>query len=296
MCEVIIISSKILSECIIATFPSLTVLTTDSFFEMDQLQIVNTTKGKPSAIFEDYQYRQHRINKEEVVTWLCIKEKTEKCRGTLKTKNSQVISASEHKCKPNLVQLEVKIHKENAKKRARESDQAISKIYREEMGALFDRGYDFVCDVPLLSSIKSNLYRHRQEANGVSSEPKYAAEIEIPERFLLMNDGSSFLLADDGHEDRILIFSSSIGKEIMSNHKSFFMDGTFKCCSKQFTQLYTIHADIGSNTEERNIIPVAYALLKNKTRSTYERLFSIMKNTTNWNPTSITIDFEQAVI
>lgn len=262
---------------------------------MDKLQIIETTKGKPSAILNGYQYRQHRVNKQGTISWLCIKEKSENCRGTLKTKNGELLSVSEHLCKPNLAEVDIKKQQLNCKKRARETDCNISTIYKEEMGQLFDRGFDFVAEVPLFTTMKTTLYRNRRKEQGHSSEPSSAGEIVFSDQSLLMKDGSSFLFHDDADGDRLIVFASLVGREILSSHKVFFMDGTFKCCSKQFTQLYTIHADIGSNTEETNIIPVAFALLKNKTRQTYERLFRLLKGD-NWNPSSVTIDFEQAVI
>lgn len=83
----------------------------------------------------------------------------------------------------------------------------------------------------------------------------------------------------------------------MSTSKTFVFDGTFKSCSKQFQQIYTIHLDIGSTPTETNAIPVIFALLPNKTQITYNRLLTLRKkHIPNFNPDIITMNFEAAAI
>ena len=54
------------------------------------------------------------------------------------------------------------------------------------------------------------------------------------------------------------------------------MDSTFKCSSKQFSQIYSIHADFGSTDEETDVNPVVFALFPNKKKETYIRLFRLI--------------------
>ena len=115
-----------------------------------------------------------------------------------------------------------------------------------------------------------------------------------------MSDKTKFLFINEStpSEGRILVFASNKAREILANSKdTVFMDGTFKSCSKQFNQIYTIHIDIGSTPEETNKIPLLFALLSNKTKETYNILFSSVKNKLpNWKPSLVKLDFEQAVI
>lgn len=264
---------------------------------MADFEITETTKGKPSVTLNGYQYRKHRTNKNDTVSWLCIKERTEKCRGRLKTKEREVLSVSEHICKANVAEIEVNKHFASMKKRLREEQDTVKNIYKEEIIPLFNRGYEFVTEIPLFSAIEPNLHRIRRRHQGTSIEPIQASEVQLPQAILQLQDGGSFLLTDKSAEsERIFVFASTVGKDVLKSFADFFIDGTFKSCSKQFTQLYTIHADIGSTNNETNIIPVAYALLKNKSRATYENLFNILKNVANWNPKNISMDFEQAAI
>ena len=54
----------------------------------------------------------------------------------------------------------------NARKREREMDSAISKMYVEEIGQLFNRGHDFVIAMPSHTSTKQLLDRVRRKSKG----------------------------------------------------------------------------------------------------------------------------------
>ena len=61
--------------------------------------------------------------------------------------------------------------------------------------------------------------------------------------------------------------------------------------------MYTNHADFGSSKDETNIYPVALALLPNKIRETYVRIFRhVLETIPEWNPRNVTVDFESAAI
>lgn len=56
------------------------------------------------------------------------------------------------------------------------------------------------------------------------------------------------------------------------------MDGTLKSSIKQFTQVNTIHANVGSSRDETNVHPIiVFALLPNKTMNLYNRLFNLIR-------------------
>ena len=83
----------------------------------------------------------------------------------------------------------------------------------------------------------------------------------------------------------------------LKESKHFFIDGTYKICVKCFHQVYTIHADIGSNAEYVNVVPVLYALLPDRKEETYEIVFKIIKSRIQeWEPTRISMDFEVSAI
>ena len=164
-------------------------------------------------------------------------------------------------------------------------------IYAEEIEPLIHNGNEFVAAVPTFQSIDSTLYAIRNKSQGNQKEPLKREDIVLNENILAMNDGT-FLLADlkEPPKERMLIFSSPRGMECLASCKNFFADGTFKSCSKQFAQLYTFHADLGSSDDETNVVPVLYALLPDKKKETYIRMLrAILKEVPSWKPESVSL-------
>lgn len=108
------------------------------------------------------------------------------------------------------------------------------------------------------------------------------ADVIVPIAF-----SENFLVCDDGDEEKILIFSSKIARQIISGTRhpsgAYFGDGTFKSVPPPIYQLYTVHLDLGFNYATTNIAPVIYGLLPNKSQETYKRFFSMIKEKLNFN-------------
>lgn len=262
------------------------------------MEVLTTNKGKPAAHYKGFAYRQFRKKTDGLIVWRCQKERSSRCRGMLKSKNGEVLEETEHSCAaPDTARLEVLKSINVAKKRAREEDTSVSKIYSEELGELHNKGYNFVTEMPLPLTIKRTMYTQRSSARGTQKEPKTREEIVLDEELLQMNDGSTFILVDEGSEERMIIFCSEKGKECLRNKQDFFVDGTFKSCSQQFGQIYTIHADYGSSDTETNVYPVVFGLLPNKKKATYVRFFRhVLQEVPEWNPSHIHVDFEASAI
>lgn len=263
------------------------------------IEIIETNKGKPLAIHDGYQYRKYRENYGKIITWVCLKEKKEeKCKGRLKTKNSIVLNVTTHRCKYDMAKIEVKKQYNIAKKRVREGTCSPTLIFREEITPLFDKGLNTITEIPTYASIRTTLNRIRRKTLGNPLGFKLREnEIIVPGDVSRLSGYSEFILFDDGNEERILAFSTMKGREIASQGKICFIDGTLKSCSKQLYQIYTIHFDIGCTAEQSIVIPVIFALFLNKTKLVYDRLFSLIKKyIPNFNPDSIALDFETAAI
>jgi len=75
----------------------------------NSFEVIETTKGHPLAIHDDYQYRKYQTNNANIITWVCLNEKKdEKCKGRLRTTGNKVLSVTNHKCKYDLAKIEVK--------------------------------------------------------------------------------------------------------------------------------------------------------------------------------------------
>ena len=93
----------------------------------------------------------------------------------------------------------------------------------------------------------------------------------------------------------MLIFATNQALQLLANSEDWFCDGTFSVCPEIFFQLYTVHARVG-----QRIIPCIFALLPNKTRETYNRLFRELPHhlqpAAGNNPSTILFYFELAAI
>lgn len=80
--------------------------------------------------------------------------------------------------------------------------------------------------------------------------------------------GEDFLLHDTGFGDseRILVFSTAENLRKLGESELWFADGTFKVSPSLFYQVYTIHGSLHGT-----VVPLVFALLSNKTQSTYAR-------------------------
>lgn len=109
----------------------------------------------------------------------------------------------------------------------------------------------------------------------------------------VLSDGTPFLAYDSGPgADRILLFATPGGLQLLCQQGDWFADGTFKTAPGIFSQIYTIHVLYLEQT-----IPVAFALLPSKSRTTYNRLLQALETLRpGLAPTTLMTDFESAAI
>lgn len=86
------------------------------------MEFLTTKRGNVCALYDGYSYRKFMQNKDGVVMWRCMKEKSHKCRGKLFSKETEVIRVVEHQCVPDEAKLDVTRARCAAKKRSREED------------------------------------------------------------------------------------------------------------------------------------------------------------------------------
>ncbi|XP_072175117.1 uncharacterized protein [Diadema setosum] len=133
---------------------------------------------------------------------------------------------------------------------------------------------------------KRNLPRLPQDINDFVIENEWAETL----------DGQDFLLFDDRLENgRIVCFCAQADLRMMCRIDELYLDGTFSCAPRLFSQLYTIHGFF-----EEKQLPLCYVLLTGKTTEMYEHLFRRLKEHAAQlqlvlNPTRIVSDFEIGV-
>ncbi len=101
---------------------------------------------------------------------------------------------------------------------------------------------------------------------------------EIDEDFHLNTEytvtklGEPFLLEKDGQEPLILVFATKQFIKLLAESTVLFADGTFFTAPQHFTQLFTIHT-----LYNNQMILLSYALLPNKEKRSYLRVFQILQ-------------------
>jgi hypothetical protein len=208
--------------------------------------------------------------------------------------NSDIVHETGHNHAPDFPDNEIKKHMDSLEKQVVEDiSTPISHMYNDMNYKIKDSGLDKVKKISTFENIKKKLYRKRYKSLGIKKCTfKNAVDVVIPPKF------SYLLFADYTYNSkRILVFSCNELRSLLPQCKEFYIDGTFKSCQRNFYQLVTIHADLGSDRENIKVVPVLYALLPNKRKETYEILFKLIKSQVpDWNPTSVKVDFEKALI
>lgn len=152
--------------------------------------------------------------------------------------------------------------------------------------------------MPTKDAIRLMIQRKRNKFLAAPSQPTDLASIIIPEDYKVYEFApgkhEDFLLIDSGEGDprRILIFGRQSHISWSSQMKMIYVDGTFRSAPSLFSQVYIIMAKKGGF-----VLPILYALLPNKQEATYKRMFELIKELwPDFSPTSISTDFEQAVL
>ncbi|KAM7307232.1 uncharacterized protein ISCGN_010868 [Ixodes scapularis] len=148
--------------------------------------------------------------------------------------------------------------------------------------------------MPSVSTMRRTLRKQRRRAIHPYTIPTTKRNLEIPVEFKVTLRGEDFLLHDTGFGDseRILVFSTAENLRKLGESELWFADGTFKVSPSLFYQVYTIHGSLHGT-----VVPLVFALLSNKTQSTYARLFSVLRAHINHlNVKVIYTDFELAAM
>ena len=126
--------------------------------------------------------------------------------------------------------------------------------------------------------------------------PRTRADLDLSGEWCKTASAENFILANDGDDDKIVIFGTERALQHVSEADTFFVDGTFSVCPSIFYQVFTIHI-----MKYNQVFPMIYALLPNKQRHTYNRAFMLLKDAAldlglTLDPISLMCDFELAII
>ncbi|CAB4425219.1 unnamed protein product [Rhizophagus irregularis] len=120
--------------------------------------------------------------------------------------------------------------------------------------------------MPSKNALRTTIKRVRRAE--LPPQPQNIGELNVPNPLCLTLNGDPFLVKDlMVGTDRILLFTTQMNIQRLSQAQFWLMDGTFQTVPTIFCQLYTIHAPVGSTNSR--ILPLIYALITSKTEQIY---------------------------
>ena len=265
--------------------------------------LIPSVRGGQKLVFEGFTYRYQKALAGGEHRWKCDAPGAgAKCRGSARTKATEdgVIAtvSTEHSHGPappaSLEAARIRqALKEDVLANPTKSIQAAT------AHALQPASEFALARLPARDAIKRSVRKARCAKKRAKYENGEGAEAPCEDNLvdliapqpLLQSNNETFLLYDSGpRPDRIVIFSTQSNMKFLEKCDVWVSDGTFKVTPKLWYQTYTIHAYMLGHT-----VPVAYAMLPNKHKSTYIEMWSAIKVATNRDrPPMLLTDFEQA--
>ena len=149
--------------------------------------------------------------------------------------------------------------------------------------------------LPNLPALKKTIRRRRVQVDGPPPNPVRLIDLVIPQGSVYRQYESepgnmeNFLLAEGAQsEDNIMIFGRERNLGMLDRSQRWYIDGTFRIAPAIFAQIFVVLCE-----ELGGVHPVAYGLLPNKRRETYDRFFQMMHILRpNASPASVSCDYE----
>ena len=259
------------------------------------VQFVTNRLGNQSLVHNGFQYRvkQRRDNR---CYWICT---TRNCRATINTLDSIPVKLPDAHNHPNhQTKLKVDSVLKSIKKRCREETTPIPTIYDQEVNKLRnpewnEDAHKVVEQLPTFESSRGSFYNERVKI--IPILPATRSDIILEGQWTLTAANQRFLIADDGNDERILIFSTQQNLTHFTAADIIYGDGTFYTCPDVFTQLYTFHTYV-----DGTMYPLVYALLPGKSETVYTRFLTLLKQACDQHqlqlqPSTIYLDYEIAI-
>lgn len=258
------------------------------------MEFIKSRRGGDILCIDHHMFRlNYRRNDKSY--WKCTRSR-QGCNATAVTQSESLISSKgNHNHVPSESNIRIKKIVEQVKDAVKEDVmKPVKRAYEEAIGALDMNDEANLDDLPSFSKYRSALYRSRAKA--LPKIPHTRAELNITEEWATTVDGRNFVVADDGLDDRLLIFGTQQNLRYLCEAETVFMDGTFQISPEMFLQLYTLHV-----MRMGTMVPLCFCLLHAKNSTTYRRMFQLIQTACRrygleFQPSVFAIDFENSVI
>jgi len=263
---------------------------------MSSEQILSN-RGELLQCIGGYIHRKKRIYN-ETIYWVCVENN---CRGKITTINGEIVSGpKDHHHEPSIGQIVSRKQRNMVKKHISDNPSGKCRDIYDEVNSDLIHNLPFDEDLigtnlQTFESLKPTIYRKKRAK--YPPIPIALSDLYVPRELQITKKGEKFLLHDNNdNSNRIVIFAAPVFLKFLCDEKRIFADGTFKCVPNFFNSLYTFHV-----MKEGLMITCVYCLLTNRTSNTYIKVLRAIQDlcqeeSLNFNPESITIDFEMAMI
>lgn len=254
-----------------------------------------TNKGVSCFIHNSDKYRQYYVKKNKNVCWRCTHKA---CKARIETRDGTVVSEYGFHCHNqkvvNASATALRIAcKRKASEHLMERPQKIIRTALQETNSE-QNGEVTHQDV---NNFRAAIYRERRKKYG--RLPKTLHETLATLRSMPLSTHRKedmLMLCEEINGKGFVIFTTKLNLQTLCSADTVLMDGTFKSCPKPFCQLYTILAYVNTF-----YIPLVFALLPDKTQSTYETLFHHVLTQCEvtglqFEPECVLMDFERAAM
>lgn len=260
--------------------------------EMD-ITFITSKRGHPVLLRHGYRYHLNTKNDTGSTLWRCHNRSECSASVTLNLDRDCVIRQTEHTCEPDHTKNIIDITFEECKKKVTVDFGSVQGIFEDSFIQLAESGLVEPEDIPLFHSKRDTLHRYKKKMLDLKSLSfRSLKDVTIPKAI-----AENFLVIEEGDDNKMLVFCTNLSRQLIrENACTIYGDGTRKRASKPFRQIYTLHAEIGSTTTRPNIVPIVYCLLPDQTQTTYERLFTSLKEELGLDICHFKSDFEIAQI
>lgn len=209
--------------------------------QREMVSIFKTTKNKNKLNYEGYTYFFDKEVKERY--YWCCEFRKKKCNGRAVTivenGNHNVQSTKPHNHQEDPTRKSVLDTLNKIEATASTSSTRPNELLR---GIKRNLEEDVLVELPSNSALAKKVKRCRHELYG--KENISGTNFDLPESAKDYK-GEPFVIADNQNPDnRIIIFGTRVGLELLYRARLVLMDGTFTSCPLGFSQLYTIHTSI----------------------------------------------------
>ena len=239
-----------------------------------------------------FQYTLNKRGHNGNTYWRCA-DRSCPGRATLTEDDDVVSENNQHNHPPNPQQLHVSQAIDKMKERVTTEATPVPQVYRDTLTEMHlnPSTSGATANVPTLPSMKSSLYRKRRER--LPPMPATIDDVSFDGDWALSLTKEQFLVQS---EDNIHVFATEKNLYLLAQSEELYIDGTFKIAPRLFHQVLTVHC-----FKHGKQFPLVYCLLPGKSRSVYDKCFSIIGDKVNnlgFLPVvqRITTDFELALI